>query len=136
MFVPYLHFRGECEAAMTFYAEVFGTTVPEFFRYCDIPGAEGEIASSRLICNAALSLPGGVALMACDFPPGESGDLQKAVSLHVSAPTSAEARARFDRLLEGGDVTMPFARTFWAEGFGMLRDRFGTHWMLSGPALT
>ncbi len=28
-------------------------------------------------------------------------------------------------------VTMPFAKTFWAAGFGMLVDRFGVPWMVN-----
>jgi PhnB protein len=27
---------------------------------------------------------------------------------------------------------MPYGKTFWAEGFGMCTDRFGTPWMVSG----
>jgi PhnB protein len=27
---------------------------------------------------------------------------------------------------------MPIAKTFWAEAFGMLVDRFGTPWMVNG----
>ena len=34
-------------------------------------------------------------------------------------------------LAAGGQVTMPFAKTFWAEGFGMLVDRYGTPWMVN-----
>ena len=33
---------------------------------------------------------------------------------------------------EGGQVKMPIAETFWAQRFGMLVDRFGTSWMVSG----
>jgi PhnB protein len=27
---------------------------------------------------------------------------------------------------------MPLGQTFWVESFGMLTDKFGTHWMVSG----
>jgi PhnB protein len=37
----------------------------------------------------------------------------------------------FKALGEGGQVTMPFAATFWAKGFGMLVDRFGVSWMVN-----
>jgi len=40
----------------------------------------------------------------------------------------------FDALAKGGQVTMPFQKTFWAEGFGMLTDRFGTPWMVNSGA--
>ena len=35
--------------------------------------------------------------------------------------------------VEGGTVTMPFAASFWAKGFGMVTDRWGTAWMVSTP---
>jgi PhnB protein len=38
----------------------------------------------------------------------------------------------FDALAEGGRVTMPLAKTFWAETFGMVVDRFGTPWIVNG----
>ena len=38
----------------------------------------------------------------------------------------------FDALAEGGQVTMPLDKTFWAEAFGMVTDRFGTPWMVNG----
>ncbi|MCM2336658.1 MAG: VOC family protein, partial [Pseudomonas sp.] len=31
----------------------------------------------------------------------------------------------------GGTVRMPFEETFWAQGFGMCVDRFGTPWMVN-----
>jgi len=43
----------------------------------------------------------------------------------------ADARRVFDALAAGGRVTMPMEKTFWAEAFGMLVDRFGTAWMVS-----
>jgi len=43
-----------------------------------------------------------------------------------------DAKRVFDALAEGGKVTMPWGKTFWAEGFGMLTDRFGTPWMING----
>jgi PhnB protein len=39
----------------------------------------------------------------------------------------------FDALAEQGQVNMPFEKTFWAEGFGMVIDRYGTPWMVNGP---
>jgi len=41
----------------------------------------------------------------------------------------------FNALSDGGKITMPIEKTFWAEAFGMLVDRFGTPWMISGPAV-
>lgn len=31
---------------------------------------------------------------------------------------------------------MPMSKTFWAEAFGMLVDRFGTPWVVNGAMIT
>ena len=53
-------------------------------------------------------------------------------SLALIYPPVTEARRVFDALAEGGRVTMPLEKSFWAEAFGMLVDRFGTPWMVNG----
>ena len=57
--------------------------------------------------------------------PGMSG-----FSVTLSAPTTEEAKALFDKLADGAQVNMPFGKTFFSDGFGMLVDRFGTPWMV------
>jgi len=52
-------------------------------------------------------------------------------SLSLSPTTLEEGRRLFDALAKGGEVQMPFDPTFWAEGFGMLRDQFGVPWMVN-----
>ena len=43
----------------------------------------------------------------------------------------ADAERIFNALAEGGNVSMPFQKTFWSPGFGMVVDRFGTPWMVN-----
>ena len=43
----------------------------------------------------------------------------------------AEAERLFAGISEGGKVTMPLEKTFWAERFGMCTDRFGVSWMVN-----
>lgn len=133
-FVPYIHFQGNCAEAMRFYADVFGATDLQIFGYADAPeGAmPGVPTDTDRVMHAALTHPGGV-LMGSDFPPGMEGDPQKAVSISFSVGDVAAGKALYDRLLDGGAPIMDYQETFWAEGFGMVRDRFGTHWMISGP---
>ncbi|MES1164092.1 MAG: VOC family protein, partial [Rhizobacter sp.] len=40
----------------------------------------------------------------------------------------------FAALAEGGAVTMPLTKTFFAPKFGMLTDRFGMSWMVLAGA--
>ncbi|MEI4487643.1 VOC family protein [Frigidibacter sp. MR17.14] len=133
-FDPYLHFQGTCAEAMELYRDWFGGTLT-VMRYADAPPGAAPVpegAAGDLVMHAALELDGRV-LMASDFPPGW-GEAQKAVTIShaVTDPTAAETL--FARMLaEGGEVIMPFAATFFSPGFGMLRDRFGTHWMILVP---
>lgn len=34
-------------------------------------------------------------------------------------------------MAKGGNVNMPFEKTFWVEAFGIVVDRFGTPWMVN-----
>jgi PhnB protein len=50
-------------------------------------------------------------------------------SLSLDFKTLAEAKKAFDALADRGQVTQPLIDTFFAEGFGMLSDKFGVGWM-------
>jgi PhnB protein len=130
-FVPYLMFQGDCAEAMAFYADVFGAGAPMIMRYSDAPEGEAMPASDRVM-HSEIAL-GEAKLMASDYPEGMPGDPQQAVSVMHPVPDAEAGRRVFDRLAEGGSVVMPFGPTFWSKGFGMVRDRFGTHWMIAAP---
>ena len=129
--VPYLHFQGDCAEALTFYADVFGAPPPRLMRYANAP-PEMKMPASDQVMHGEIDLGDGK-LMASDFPPGTTGDAQKAVSVMYSVADAETGQRLFNALLAGGDPIMPFQPTFFSVGFGMLRDRFGTHWMISAP---
>ncbi|MGJ8615727.1 MAG: VOC family protein [Sulfitobacter sp.] len=131
-FTPYIHFQGNCAQAMRFYADVFGASDLWFQKYSDAPEDVGVPKSSDRIMHAHFSVD-GQSLMGADFPDGFEGDPQKAVSISFAVKTLEEGHMIFDRLAEGGDILMPFSKTFWSPGYGMLKDQFGTHWMISIP---
>lgn len=127
---PYLHFQGRCAEALAFYAEVFGGTDVQMMPYAQAPEAPADWADAPHVMHGQVTLGEG-RLMASDFPPGMEGDPQKAVSVMQTAPDAATAGAWFDRLLDGGDVIQPMQETFFSPAFGMVRDRFGTHWIIA-----
>jgi PhnB protein len=43
----------------------------------------------------------------------------------------AEGERVFNALAQDGMVQMPFQETFWAKGFGMVIDQFGTPWIVN-----
>jgi PhnB protein len=56
----------------------------------------------------------------------------KGVTLALNYNTVEEAEDIFNKLAEGGKVTMPFSPTFWAKKFGMLVDKYGVAWVING----
>ena len=54
-------------------------------------------------------------------------------SLALTVATEGEAHRAFDALADGGEVQMPLGQTFWSPCYGMLKDRFGVHWMVMVP---
>jgi PhnB protein len=81
--------------------------------------------------HARLALDGR-ALMASDVPQGQPYQGMNGFSLSLIYPSADEAKRVFNALADGGKVTMPVAKTFWADAYGMLTDRFGTPWMVGG----
>lgn len=125
---PYIFFNGDCRAALAFYGAIFGTT-PEIMSAAGMPD-DFPVPEDRKdwVMHGMLKVGQGT-LMASDNLFGESADMQ-GCAVQLSFDTANEARAIFDRLAEGGEITMPWAPTFWSAGFGTLTDRFGTHWMV------
>lgn len=128
--LPYIHFQGQCAQALAFYAKVFGGTGVQTMRYADGPEAPPAWRESARIMHGQVTLFDGT-LMASDYPPDVAGDPQSGFSVMQSAPDVETARRVFDALADGGAVINPFAATFFSPGFGMVKDRFGTHWIIS-----
>ena len=128
--LPYLHFQGQCADALGFYQQVFGGRDLQIMRYADEPEAPPECKASPRVMHGQVALFDGT-LMASDYPPGMEGDAQKGFSVMQTAPDVATGRAIFDKLCEGGTVIDTYKPTFFSPGFGMVQDKFGTHWIIS-----
>jgi PhnB protein len=127
---PYLTFGGNCSEAMHFYAEVLGGEILHEQTFGETPGCEDmgpEVAKQTM--HIAVRL-GDRTLMGSDCGTMPFNGRQ-GISLSLGYPTPEEGRRVFERLAEGGKVTMPLEETFWVECFGMCEDRFGTAWMVN-----
>jgi PhnB protein len=131
----YLSFDGNCAEAMRFYQKSIGGVIESMITNAETPMCDQlPPGTGDRIMHARLRLDGGV-LMACDSMHGQPYEGMKGISMTLTYATPAEAAPVFDKLAEGGKVTMPMAKTFWAESFGMLIDRFGTTWLINGGML-
>jgi len=129
---PYLFFDGRCEEAIAFYESALGAELQMKMRYSDSPeptppgmlppGSENKIMhASMLVKGAVLMLADGH----CGGNPKFEG-----FSLSLACESPEEAHRCFDALAQGGKITMPLGKTFWAALFGMVTDKFGVGWMI------
>lgn len=129
----YLFFNGTCAEAMRFYEGALGGKLEMMMTYDEAPEGQRSPGSEGRIMHASLVVDGR-RLMASDTPAGDPGKGMHGFALSLNYPSVDEARRVFDALADGGQVTMPLGKTFWAEAFGMLTDKFGTPWMVGGGA--
>jgi PhnB protein len=128
---PYLMFDGNCAEAMRFYEKTLGGKLEAMHTFGQSPGGDQVPAEhANRIMHAMLVLENRV-LMASDHGPGQPYEGPRGFSLSLQCADVDSARRTFEALADGGTVTMPFQETFWAKGFGMLVDRFGTPWMVN-----
>ncbi|WP_158923432.1 VOC family protein [Acidisphaera sp. S103] len=126
---PYLFFDGRCQEAIDFYHRAVGAEVQMLMHYKDSPVATSQPpASDDKVMHASVRIGETEVLMSdgmCQGKPSFQG-----FSLAVSPADDAAAQKTFAALADGGTVTMPLAKTFFASSFGMLTDRFGVGWMV------
>ena len=126
---PYLFFDGRCQEAIDFYRQALGAEVGMVMHYKDSPvqtsappGSEDKVMHASLrIGQTDVHMSDGM----CNGSPSFQG-----FSLCVTPPDGAAAQRVFAALGDGGTVTMPLGKTFFASSFGMVTDRFGVGWMV------
>ena len=134
--IPYLSFDGNCADAMRFYERALEGKLEAMLRVADSPmAAKAPNEFWQRIMHARLALPGGATLYAGDAMGQVPYQGMQGVSITLNYGTVAEAKKIFERLADGGKVTMAMAPTFWAKSFGMVTDKFGTPWIVNGELL-
>jgi len=126
---PYLSFRDTAKQAMQFYQSVFGGELT-LSSFGDFHASE-DPAEADKIMHGQLVTPGDLVLMGADTPnqmPYNPGDNY---SVSLSGEDEAELRGFWDRLADGGTVTVPLEKAPWGDTFGMLTDRFGVPWLVN-----
>ena len=127
---PYLSFNGQCEAAFKLYERVLGGQLGTIFRYTGTPLADQVPADWQdKVMHGSVTV-GGQELMGADVGPDRS-EAPKGFSLSIQIKDATEAERIFRELSQAGHVVLPLEKTFWAERFGMLVDRFGIPWMIN-----
>jgi PhnB protein len=129
---PYLSFRDNAREAMTFYQSVFGGEL-NVSTFADLH-ASADPTEQHKIMHSQLETSEGLVLMGADTPEGMEYRPQAGVSVSLSGDDEARLRGYWERLSEGGSVTVPFEKAPWGDTFGMCVDRFGTSWVVNVAA--
>lgn len=133
---PYLFFEGRCEEALEFYRKALGAEIVMIMRNKEAPekpppgmlppGTDNKVMhASFVVGDTTVMASDGM----CSGQPAFKG-----VSLSLSVASVAEGERLFKALADGGQVRMPFGKTFWSPGFGMVADRIGVGWMINTMA--
>jgi PhnB protein len=124
---PYIGFDGNARQAMEFYRDVFGGELA-----LNTFGESGAAApgDEDKIMHAMLETSSGFTLMGSDAPSGMPRDEGSRIQISLSGD-DATLRDYFQKLSQGGSVTMPLEKQMWGDEFGMLVDPFGVQWMVN-----
>ena len=129
---PYLFFDGRTEEALAFYRSAVGAEVTMLMRYRESPDPPppGMLppGSENRVMHASMKI-GDANVMCSDGSCGGAPSFQ-GFSLTYNASSEAEADRVFAALSQGGQVTLPLGKTFFAPKFGMCSDKFGVGWMV------
>jgi len=126
---PYLHFQGNAEEALNFYATALNGTISSVQRYGDSPMPSDEDYKQKIL-HSRLTFDGNL-IMISDTFKGQTVSTNGNIQLSVEVENEGEIDGVFNNMAEGGTVTMPLQDAFWGARFGMLKDKFGVNWMFN-----
>lgn len=123
----YVNYPGHCEEAFRFYEQHIGGKIISIMRHNQVPSNPNLPENFKnAVLHARIEI-GNTVLMAADIPGAEP---MRSAYLTLRFETSEETERVYNILREGGEIFMKMEETFYAHRFAMLRDKFGTSWML------
>ena len=126
----HLCFDGQCREAIQLYQRTLGGTIQTMLTYGESPMASStDPRWHDRVVHATLVLP-DFELTGVDMLPGS---YQRPQGFFVTLTVAGLARAKeiFGAIAQGGAIQVPFDKTFWSPGFGVLVDRFGIPWEIN-----
>jgi len=122
----YLNFPGNCEQAFRFYEKELGGKISTMMKHGDLPDSEVPADWKAAILHARLEI-GNAVLMGADIPNAQP---MRSAYVTLTLDSVEETERIYGLLSDGGEIFMKMEQTFFAKRFAMLRDKFGTSWML------
>ena len=126
---PYISFPGTAREAMEFYRDVFGGSLA-LSTFGEV-GGTSDPADAEKIMHGMLETDSMFTLMGADNPPGTEHSPGNNIAVSLSGTDADELRGYWQKLSDGGTVTVPLEKQMWGDEFGMCMDRFGIAWMVN-----
>jgi len=126
---PYLIFSGNAEEVLNFYKDALGGEITMLSRYGDSPMPTDEDYKNKVM-HSRLVFDGNLVMISDDMkghPVSTGGNVQ----LSIEVESLDRINEVFEKMSEGGKVTLPLQDMFWGARFGMLQDKFGINWMFN-----
>ncbi len=130
---PYLSFSGNCQEAMEFYADIFGTDNPEIILFGETHPEE-DLANpdqaEKLVIRAELAA--GETRFWRSPKHTRSQRLKKdPMTLVIFSDDLNEIKHLYYKLKAGGTVETELQETCWSKVYAALIDKFGVGWQLN-----
>ena len=122
----YVNYPGHCEDAFRFYEQHLKGKITGIARHGEQPNPNIPDNWKNAVLHARIEI-GGSVLMGADIPNAEP---MRSAYLTLRLDSAKEAEQIYAILTDGGQIFMKMEETPFASRFAMLRDRFGTSWML------
>jgi PhnB protein len=122
----YLNYRGNCEQAFRFYERHLGGRITGIVRHGEQANRGMPADWKEKVLHARIEI-GTTVLMGADIPQSEP---MRSAYLTLTLDREADAEHVYALLTDGGEIFMKLEKTPFANRFAMLRDKFGTSWML------
>lgn len=121
----YLNYPGHCETAFRFYEQHLGGKITLMMAHQQ-PPVNFPKEWKKPIIHAIVEI-GGTIVRGADIPNAEP---MRSAYLTLRFDTPEKAEQVYDLLSTDGEIFMKMEKTFFANRFAMLRDKFGTSWMI------
>jgi PhnB protein len=121
----YINYPGHCEEAFRFYEQHLGGKITMMMAHQQLP-PHFPAEWKQPILHAIVEI-GGTLIRGADVPNAEP---MRSAYLTLRLDTADKAEHIYELLSRDGEIFMKMEKTFFANRFAMLRDKFGTSWML------
>ena len=126
---PYLSFKDNTRDAMEFYRTVFGGKL-EMNTFKELNASQDPSEDDKIM-HSVLEADNGITFMASDTPDRMDYKPGNNFNMSLSGDNESELRSYYEKLAEGGTVTMPLEKAIWGDTFGMCIDKFGVQWLVN-----